>query len=157
MSRQCLPYHNSLLMLDSFHAHTTEQIEVKMSKNGITHCVIPGGCTYKLPPLQVCVNKHFKQILKGCWSGFIHTSVSAAANKAGKIKTASKQQSVGHLPRELSCLLWSFMTHGGEIECTVAERWQVVPSGSRGVEIPCSMMPHGKVHSMSKRHYSRKN
>lgn len=63
-----------------------------MSDTGTTHCIIPGGCTSKLQPLDVSVNKPFKQILRGCWSQFIHESVSEAADKAAKIKTASKQQ-----------------------------------------------------------------
>ena len=89
-----LPDSHSLLTLDSFRAHTTEKIEKKMSDNGITHCVIPDGCTSKLQPLDVSVSKPFKQILKGCWSEFIHESVSETADKAGKIKTASKQKKV---------------------------------------------------------------
>ena len=63
-----------------------------MKKHDTTHCVIPGGCTSKLQPFDVSINKPFKQILKGCWTNFIHTSVTAAADHTAKIKTASKQQ-----------------------------------------------------------------
>ena len=48
-----LPDHSSLLTLDSFRAHTMEKIEKQMSDNGTTRCVIPGGCTSKLQPLDV--------------------------------------------------------------------------------------------------------
>ena len=64
-----LPDHNALLTLDSFkartHAHTTDNIK-KMMEHGTIHCVIPGGYTSKLQPLDVSINKPFKRILKGC-------------------------------------------------------------------------------------------
>ena len=87
-----LPDHTALLTLDSFRAHTTDDMTKMMKEHGTTHCVIPGGCTSKLQPLDVSVNKPFKQILKGCWTNFVHTSVTAAADHTDKIKTASKQQ-----------------------------------------------------------------
>ena len=87
-----LPYHNALLTLDSFRTHTTDKITKAMEEHSTTHCVIPRGCTSKLQPLDVSINKNFKQILKGCWDNFIHTSVQHAADKAEKIKTTSKQQ-----------------------------------------------------------------
>lgn len=87
-----LPDHNALLTLDSFKAHTTDNITKMMKEHGTTHCVIPGGCTSKLQPLNISINKPFKQILKGYWTDFIHTSVTAATDHTAKIKTASKQQ-----------------------------------------------------------------
>ena len=58
-----LPDHNALLTLDSFKAHTTEEFEKKMEDQGTTYCVIPGGCKSKLQPLDVLINKLYKQIL----------------------------------------------------------------------------------------------
>ena len=84
-----LPDCNALLTLDSFRAHTTTPILEKMDVFDTVPCVIPGGCTSKLQPLHVSVNK---PIMKGCWSQFIHNSVTAADDKATKVKTASKQQ-----------------------------------------------------------------
>ena len=65
-----------------------------MKEHSTTHCVIPGGCTSKLQPLDVSINKPFKQILKGCWTDFIHTSVTTTPDQTAKVKTASKQQVV---------------------------------------------------------------
>ena len=90
--RLCLPDLNALLTLDSFKAHTTDNIAKMMKEQDTTHCIIPGGCTSKLQPLDVSINKPFKQILKGCWTNFIHTLVIAAADHTAKIKTASKQK-----------------------------------------------------------------
>lgn len=87
-----LPDHDSLLTLDSFKAHTTDGIEKKMQEHGTTYCVIPGGCTSKLQPLDVSVNKPFKQMLQGSWAEYIHTAMDETADKTAKIKTATKQQ-----------------------------------------------------------------
>ena len=46
---------------------------------------------------------------------------------------------VGHLHRELSHLLWHFLTHGGEIECEVTGRRRRSPLVQGGLEIPCSV------------------
>lgn len=48
--------YNALLTLDSFKAHTTEE----MREHGTTHCINPGGCTSKLQPLDVSINKPFR-------------------------------------------------------------------------------------------------
>ena len=80
-----LPDHNALLTLDSFSAHTTDKITKAIEEHSTTHCVIPGGCTSKLQPLDVYVNKPLKQILKDCWANFIYTSVQHAADKTEKI------------------------------------------------------------------------
>ena len=60
-----LPDHNALLTLDSFKAHTTDNITKMMKEQDTTHYIIPGGCTSKLQPLDVSINKPFKQILRG--------------------------------------------------------------------------------------------
>ena len=54
-----LPNHNALLTLDSFRAHTTDNTTKMMKEHSTTHCVIPGGCTSKLQPLDVSINKPF--------------------------------------------------------------------------------------------------
>ena len=55
-------------------------------------------------------DKPFKQILKGCWSEFTHESVSETADKAGKIKTASKQQVVDWVVKA-----WEMMKEKSEL------------------------------------------
>ena len=48
--------HNALLTLDSF--NTAKM----MKEQGTTYSIIPGGCTSKLQPLDVLINKPFKQV-----------------------------------------------------------------------------------------------
>ena len=87
-----LPDHDSLLTLYSFKRHTTDEIKEKMEEHGMTYCIIPGGCTSKLQPLDVSANNPFKQMLKGSWANYIHTEVNEIEEQTAKVKTASKQQ-----------------------------------------------------------------
>lgn len=54
----------SLLVLDSYRGHTTDDVK-KHIKDGKTDlAIIPGGMTSILQPLDVCVNRPFKAALK---------------------------------------------------------------------------------------------
>ena len=77
-------------MLDSFKAHTTDSTTKMMKEQDTTHSIIPGCYTSKLQPLNVPINKPFKQILKR--TNFIHRLVTTVADHTAKIKTASKHQ-----------------------------------------------------------------
>jgi len=61
----------SLCVLDSFRAHITEKVKKDFKRVGAQLAVIPGGCTSKLQPLDVSVNKPFKAYLRVSWSNFI--------------------------------------------------------------------------------------
>lgn len=50
----------ALLVLDSFTAHKTDAVKKAMRKVNVVPAVIPGGCTSKLQPLDVSINKPFK-------------------------------------------------------------------------------------------------
>ena len=51
---------------------------------------------------------------------------------------------VGHVPREISCLLTHFLNHGGEIRCEVTDRRRRSPLVQGGLEVPCSLTLSGK-------------
>ncbi len=58
-----LPYTKkakSLLILDSFSAHADAPFALLASKNNTNLALIPGGCTSKVQPLDVCLNKPLK-------------------------------------------------------------------------------------------------
>jgi len=54
----------TLLALDLFAGHRTEEVLDIFKANDITISVIPGGCTGLIQPLDVSINRPFKDILK---------------------------------------------------------------------------------------------
>ena len=54
----------TLLALDLFAGHRTDEVLDIFKANDITISVIPGGCTGLIQPLDVSINRPFKDILK---------------------------------------------------------------------------------------------
>ena len=56
------PFGNSrsLLVLDSFRGHTVDNVKNRLIEKNTNIAIIPGGCTSKLQPLDVSINKSFK-------------------------------------------------------------------------------------------------
>ena len=52
---------NSLLVLDSFRGHTLDSVIEEFTDKQTHLAVIPGGLTSKLQPLDVAINKGFKE------------------------------------------------------------------------------------------------
>ena len=50
----------AMLVLDSFSAHITPAVKQKLKSINTVPLVIPGGCTSKIQPLDVSLNKPFK-------------------------------------------------------------------------------------------------
>ena len=60
----------SLLMLDTVSAHKTDPVKEEMFAN-ITYPVqVPEGCTSKVQPLDVSINRPFKLVLGECWEKY---------------------------------------------------------------------------------------
>jgi hypothetical protein len=56
----------SLLIMDSCKAHLTDGVK-KLFKNPAKIAVIPGGLTKVLQPLDLCVNRSFKPLIRKKW------------------------------------------------------------------------------------------
>lgn len=78
----------SLLILDAFRGHLTESVKNKVKELGSQMAVIPGGMTSQLQPLDVCVNKPFKDLLREQYEKWL-ASENLQLTPAGKIKKAS--------------------------------------------------------------------
>ena len=61
----------SLLVLDSFEAHKTEQVKRSFKSENTDLAVIPGGLTSVLQPLDVCLNKPFKDRVRQKWMAWM--------------------------------------------------------------------------------------
>ena len=61
----------SLLVFDSFRAHLVPGVEGKLREENTDICVIPGGLTSQLQPLDVCLNKPFKQGMHMKWTEWL--------------------------------------------------------------------------------------
>jgi hypothetical protein len=53
-----------MLILDSFHGHTTEEVKKTLKSRNTDQVIIPGGLTSMLQTLDVCINWLFKAALK---------------------------------------------------------------------------------------------
>ena len=78
-----------LLLIDSFSAHETDEFLELARANNVDVSIIPGGCTTKIQPLDVCLNKPFKSILRQHWVKYIDAMVAATPNPT-KLTTTSK-------------------------------------------------------------------
>ena len=59
-----LGFDNSLLKFDAFSAHKTDDVQSKLVENKSDILMIPPGCMSKCQPMDVCINKPFKTILR---------------------------------------------------------------------------------------------
>lgn len=75
----------SMIVLDAFRCHRTEQIKKMFQNENCVLAMIPGGLTSMLQPLDVSINKPFKQHLKEIWSEWLssndHTFTTGGAMK----------------------------------------------------------------------------
>ena len=56
-----------LIVYDSFRAHLEESVKEKFKENGYDLAVIPGGLTSICQPLDIAINKPFKDNLRKEW------------------------------------------------------------------------------------------
>uniref|UniRef100_A0A8C4RZL7 HTH CENPB-type domain-containing protein n=1 Tax=Erpetoichthys calabaricus TaxID=27687 RepID=A0A8C4RZL7_ERPCA len=75
----------SLLVWDMFRAHTSEDIKDEARKMATMLAVIPGGLTSMLQPLDVCLNKPFKDRVRSMWQQWM-CSGEVKLTKGGNLK-----------------------------------------------------------------------
>ena len=88
-----MPYaqkRKALLVIDSFSAHTTCEFVDESNASNIDIAIIPGGCTSQIQPLNVCLNKPFKSILRKKLLEYVQSLVDHDPNPS-KLTTPSKQ------------------------------------------------------------------
>lgn len=82
----------ALLVMDSFRAHCTEDIQDLLAAANSELAFIPGGCTSKLQPLDVSLSKPFKATCRKSFSSFCRSQLANMRDPTDRLKTATKQQ-----------------------------------------------------------------
>ena len=77
----------ALLALDTFSGHLTDKVRNAFSKCNTKLLVIPGGCTSVLQPLDLSINKPFKNHIRDMWCQYM---VAEADKGVSKIKPPPK-------------------------------------------------------------------
>jgi hypothetical protein len=78
----------SLLVLDSFRGHITDPVKQKFIDNKTDIAVIPGGCTSKLQPFDVSLNRPFKVKVRHLWANWMVENAHELT-KGGRLKRPS--------------------------------------------------------------------
>ncbi len=69
----------SLLFLDSFKSHKLDSVKAKLLAENTDRAIIPGGLTSLVQPLDVSINKPFKDRLKNLWNAWMIKRVEKKA------------------------------------------------------------------------------
>ena len=78
----------SLLVWDMFKPHLSTGVKTRLMTNRTELAVIPGGLTSVLQPLDVCLNKPFKDYMREQWNEWF-TSAEKSFTKAGNMRPPS--------------------------------------------------------------------
>ncbi len=88
------PGAESLLVMDSFSAHLTDDVKEKLESNKVHTIIVPGGCTSVLQPLDVSLNKPFKAILRRLWQQYMMESAEELERKRAEGNTPASQMKI---------------------------------------------------------------
>ena len=77
------------LVYDMFKAHLMDSIKTALSKLNTDIAIIPGGLTSQLQPLDVSINKPFKDRIRVLWSNWIADDSEHVLTKGGRLKKPS--------------------------------------------------------------------
>lgn len=61
----------ALLVWDQFRSHLTDKVKRRLEEQKTIPAVIPGGLTSMLQPLDVCLNKPFKNYMREFWRAWM--------------------------------------------------------------------------------------
>ena len=92
-----LRFDKSLLTFDAFSTHKTDDVQSKLVENKSDISMIPPGCTSKCQPMDACINKPFKAILRKCLVTYISKIIEempATTSDDFKLPPPSRQDMV---------------------------------------------------------------
>lgn len=62
-----------MLVLDAFRCHLADSVKKLLREPRTELIVIPGGMTSQLQPLDVCINKPFKDCIRSCYQEWMRS------------------------------------------------------------------------------------
>jgi hypothetical protein len=87
-----------MMVYDSFKGHLEESVKEKFRENGFDLAVIPGGLTSICQPLDVAINKPFKDYLRKEWHLWMANG-GAGETKNGNLRRAKLSEVCGWVKR----------------------------------------------------------
>ena len=82
-----------LLIVDSYKPHKSEDsVKVANERCNADVLIIPGGCTSIVQPMDKCINKPFKESMRGSWQTWMRQD--RALTKAGNLKQPTRQDAI---------------------------------------------------------------
>ena len=84
----------SLLVYDSFRGHLVPSVQKRIAEANTDTCVIPGGLTSQLQPLDVCLNKPFKQRVRMKWTECLMDKDKHSFTRSGYMRKPTSPQCV---------------------------------------------------------------
>ena len=84
----------ALLVMDSFSAHVTTNVRAELERINAFPAIIPGGCTSKAQPLDVVINKPYKDKIRKLWTLFMQDR-QAQAKDSLSLVGPSRQDVIG--------------------------------------------------------------
>jgi hypothetical protein len=88
----------AMMVYDSFRGHLEESVKQKFHENGFDLAVIPGGLTSICQPLDVAINKPFKDNLRKEWHIWMANG-GAGETAAGNLRRAKLSDVCGWVKR----------------------------------------------------------
>lgn len=100
----------SLLVWDSFKAHLTDDVKTQLKKSNSECAVIPGGLTSIVQPLDVCVNKPFKDYFRNFYCKWMSAG-NHTYTPGGKMRRPSSLQITQWIEKSWDAVKIDTITH----------------------------------------------
>ena len=97
--------------------HLKDDVLANLEENNISHVLILGGCTSKIQPLDVCLNKTFTAYIRGVCEEY-KAGQAQSTHIASQIPTASRKDILGRIVAANQCL--NFQRYGKILSWFVA-------------------------------------
>ncbi|CAI7871164.1 unnamed protein product [Closterium sp. NIES-53] len=82
---------SSMLVLDFYRGHLTEEVKEKLCEMNCVPAIIPSGCTAEVQPLDVSINKSFKASVRQQYQRWFEAKGQEQLTAAGNLKKPSPE------------------------------------------------------------------